>query len=221
MEYHLPPWEVVRVGDVSSPSVRERILSAALECFARDGFDRARVDEVARRAGVSKGAIYWHFPDKASLFKAVVERELGEVYGFLESAGGEGPGLLELWRARIEAVFEALEGFKDKFRLFYHFLAAALRDGELRSLFWQIEREELSRKRELLRRDLERAGFEVSEEELSGLTSAMNLIYQSVLLEVLLAEGSPQLLGNLKRSLFFVAELLASYVERAGGRCLA
>lgn len=208
------------MGDLPS-SVRERILSAALECFAEDGFDRARVDEVARRAGVSKGAIYWHFPDKASLFRAVVERELGEIYGFLERAGGEGHGILELWRARIEAVFDALESFRDRFRLFYHFLAAALRDGELRSLFWQIEREELSRKERLLRRDLERAGVEVGEEELSGLASTMNLIYQSVLFQVLLADGSPELLAALKRSLFFAAEVLASYAERAARGCLS
>lgn len=48
------------------------ILSAALEVFAERGFQAARLEEVARRAGVSKGALYLYFETKADLFRAVV-----------------------------------------------------------------------------------------------------------------------------------------------------
>src|SRR5688500_7279724 len=48
------------------------ILSAALEVFAERGFQAARLEEVAKRAGVSKGALYLYFETKADLFKAVV-----------------------------------------------------------------------------------------------------------------------------------------------------
>lgn len=48
------------------------ILAAALEVFAARGFQGARLDEVAKRAGVSKGALYLYFETKADLFGAVV-----------------------------------------------------------------------------------------------------------------------------------------------------
>lgn len=49
------------------------IIEAALECFIAKGFMATRLDEVAQRAGVSKGTLYLYFENKEALFKAVVE----------------------------------------------------------------------------------------------------------------------------------------------------
>jgi AcrR family transcriptional regulator len=49
------------------------ICAAALEIFAEKGFAAARLDEIARRAGVSKGTLYLYFKDKEALFRAVVQ----------------------------------------------------------------------------------------------------------------------------------------------------
>lgn len=48
------------------------ICAAALEVFAEKGFAAAKLDEIARRAGVSKGTLYLYFKDKQELFRAVV-----------------------------------------------------------------------------------------------------------------------------------------------------
>jgi AcrR family transcriptional regulator len=48
------------------------ICAAALEVFAEKGFAAARLEEIARRAGVSKGTLYLYFKDKEDLFRAVV-----------------------------------------------------------------------------------------------------------------------------------------------------
>ncbi len=52
------------------------ILEAALACFAERGFAATRLDEVARRAGVTKGTLYLYFPNKEELFKAVVRQAI-------------------------------------------------------------------------------------------------------------------------------------------------
>src|SRR6478736_9851129 len=52
-----------------------RLLDAAARLFARFGFDKTSVDDIARAAGVSKGAVYLHWPSKFSLFEAVLIRE--------------------------------------------------------------------------------------------------------------------------------------------------
>jgi AcrR family transcriptional regulator len=48
------------------------ICAAALEVFTEKGFAAARLDEIAKRAGVSKGTLYLYFKDKEDLFRAVV-----------------------------------------------------------------------------------------------------------------------------------------------------
>ena len=51
----------------------QEITQAAFEVFAEKGYSGARVEEVARRAGVSKGLLYLYFKTKEELFKAVVK----------------------------------------------------------------------------------------------------------------------------------------------------
>src|SRR5690349_7900620 len=55
---------------------RARLLDAADETFRRDGYHGTDLREVARRAGVTTGAVYWSFPSKADLFLAVFDRNL-------------------------------------------------------------------------------------------------------------------------------------------------
>jgi AcrR family transcriptional regulator len=49
------------------PSQRDAIMSAALACFARDGYDATRIRDISQAAGVSDGALYRHFPSKEVL----------------------------------------------------------------------------------------------------------------------------------------------------------
>ncbi|MBL8789894.1 MAG: TetR/AcrR family transcriptional regulator [Rhizobiales bacterium] len=53
------------------------ILAAALSVFAEKGFSQARMEDVAARAGLSKGALYLYFPDKVALLKALVQQAIG------------------------------------------------------------------------------------------------------------------------------------------------
>ena len=68
------------------PGKREAILTAALEEFSSRGFAAARLDDVAKRAGVAKGTIYLYFSDKEALFQELVRAELSPVVSMLESA---------------------------------------------------------------------------------------------------------------------------------------
>src|SRR3974390_2782572 len=68
----------------AAPSKRERrkearpgeLLQAALELFVEKGFAATRSEEVAARAGVSKGTLFLYFPSKEELFKAVVRENI-------------------------------------------------------------------------------------------------------------------------------------------------
>lgn len=70
---------------VRSAAKREAILNAALEEFSSQGFAAARLDDVARRAGVAKGTIYLYFADKETLFQELARSMLSPLVGHLES----------------------------------------------------------------------------------------------------------------------------------------
>jgi AcrR family transcriptional regulator len=72
---------------------RDKLLQAAFEEIYRRGFQAASLDTILAKAGVTKGALYHHFPDKASLGYAVVDEvvrgHLLERWGVLEPATGD------------------------------------------------------------------------------------------------------------------------------------
>ena len=72
---------------------RDKLLKAAFEEIYRRGFQAASLDTILAKAGVSKGALYHHFPDKASLGYAVVDEVvkglLLERWGVLEPPSGD------------------------------------------------------------------------------------------------------------------------------------
>ncbi len=70
-----------------SAARREAILSAALDEFSSRGFEAARLDDVARRAGVAKGTIYLYFRDKESLFQELIRTMLTPLVGSIEALG--------------------------------------------------------------------------------------------------------------------------------------
>lgn len=63
---------------MSEPDARTRILECAEALFAERGFRGARVDEIARRAGVNKALIYYYFKSKQHLLDHLIERFLEE-----------------------------------------------------------------------------------------------------------------------------------------------
>jgi AcrR family transcriptional regulator len=86
------------------------IVQAALEVFAEKGFAAAKLDEIAAKAGISKGALYLYFETKEDIFRAVVREavvpNIGMVEAMLAQATIPFPDLLRLAFARIETVIE-------------------------------------------------------------------------------------------------------------------
>ena len=55
---------------------RSAIISAALELFAKKGFSATTTDEIAKKAKVSKGLIFSHFPTKENILLAILDDEI-------------------------------------------------------------------------------------------------------------------------------------------------
>ena len=104
---------------------RQRILAAGLDAFARYGYSATGVAEICRRAGVTKGAFYHHFPSKQAVFLEMLERWLGGIEQRLHSirSGDETvPQELDHMAAMIGEVFSEAGG---KLSIFLEFLIEA------------------------------------------------------------------------------------------------
>src|ERR1041385_7196529 len=69
----------------SAEERRAAILAAALEEFTARGFEGARLEDVAKRAGIAKGTIYLYFADKEALFQELVRSMVHPLLGMLET----------------------------------------------------------------------------------------------------------------------------------------
>ena len=70
---------------------RRRLLTVARELFARQGYAAVSLEEIARTAAVTKGAVYHNFESKAELFRQVVEQVQGEVADRIGAAADREP----------------------------------------------------------------------------------------------------------------------------------
>lgn len=77
---------------------RQNLLGAALKVFSRQGYTAARLEDVAEEAGVTRGAIYWHFKNKADLYNTLVAETLGGIQSVVDRAVHQGGSFLEIQR---------------------------------------------------------------------------------------------------------------------------
>ena len=93
----------------SKTETRSRLLVAAREIFLESGYRGATLDAIAARAGFTKGALYWHFPNKQSLFLALVADSIDANFGRIEAIlekHGDDP---EVLRAAVGAYVDAID----------------------------------------------------------------------------------------------------------------
>jgi AcrR family transcriptional regulator len=89
---------------------RDAILDAALDEFSACGFEAARLDDVARRAGVAKGTIYLYFADKESLFFDLIRSRMAPVIGAVQMSLAQDLPLPVILDAVVELLLREVFG---------------------------------------------------------------------------------------------------------------
>ncbi len=70
---------------MARPSQEDKILEVALECFAEYGYDGTRIRQIAKKAGVTEGALYRHYSSKESVAQSLFRHHLGKFSAILQS----------------------------------------------------------------------------------------------------------------------------------------
>ncbi len=116
-------------------ATRRMLLEAAESVFARQGFHGATVDEIAREAGATTGALYANFAGKEDLFLELLDHTMAQdVRGYSQASGG-GATLEEAARAGADRWMQVLSERPAYFPLFIEFWAYAVREPRVRERF--------------------------------------------------------------------------------------
>lgn len=117
---------------LSEAERRAQIMRSARAVFIERGFVSARVEDVAKRAGLSKGAVYFYFSSKRELFLALVREEHENTYSFLDDAETDlrpaAIKLLDLGKRYLDY----FAGLKSPPRFFLMMCEQGIRDEEIR-----------------------------------------------------------------------------------------
>lgn len=115
---------MARRTKAEAEATRESILDAAEQAFLERGVARTSLEEIARAAGVTRGAVYWHFKNKVDLFNGMIERvrlPLDQLIESLEAQTGRDP--IATIRAALLHVLDKLTGneqYRRVFTIYYH-----------------------------------------------------------------------------------------------------
>jgi TetR/AcrR family transcriptional repressor of uid operon len=114
--------------------IREKIIKAAIDAFSKNGFDRTRMDDVAKTADLSKGTIYLHFKSKEDLFYAICENNLAEAKQQISIMFAKKEDLV----SQIERFYEVFRKKKTaNERVFFETIAESARNAELRKALYK------------------------------------------------------------------------------------
>lgn len=130
---------------------RQRVMEAALHCFAAKGFHGTSMQEVCSQAGMSPGALYRHFPSKDAIIEAIAEQERETNRQFFKRLDVEADILETLFDTGFEWMRNASSG--ESACLCVEVLAEAHRNPRVREIFERNHEEA----RGALRATLERA----------------------------------------------------------------
>ena len=168
---------------------RQRLLDAAFDAFAEEGFGRCTVEQICERAGFTRGAFYSNFTSLEELFLDMWEVRSGqmlqEVAGVLESEAGVAVGDL---RAGVEQVLRAVPLDDKWFRITAEFTAHALRNPPLRRVMVARENAIVAALLPVLEALLARVGRTVVDRE--GLGRAVVAVHDGTATQCLLEPGS-------------------------------
>jgi AcrR family transcriptional regulator len=99
--------------DTGAPSTRaermEELVDAALSVFAQRGFAAARIDDIAKRAGVAKGTLYLYFRSKEDMFEAVIREKMVPVAEAVERFSQDSQAsATTMLKRQLEFAYDAL-----------------------------------------------------------------------------------------------------------------
>jgi TetR/AcrR family transcriptional regulator, repressor for uid operon len=157
--------------------LREKIIEAAIESFAQTGFDKTKMEDIAKRLGLSKGTIYLYFNSKEDLFLAICEHYVKVMRDQQHSAIFSKKEDLVLDSEHFYEKFRRLEQGKD--RVMLEMVVESSRNSRLKKGMYEHRLKVYDAVVEHLNRQIEK-GFIKKGIDVNGLASAFVALYDGL-----------------------------------------
>ena len=161
-------------------------MQSAMENFAKNGFDRTRMEDIAASAGLAKGTLYLYFKNKEDLFYAICDYNLEELRNHLS----------RLFNRKENIMLDA-ERFYDQYRrgslggdtIWFEMIALSTRNPKLRTILVENQNKVYQVVKEFLKTQIER-GFLREDINIDVIALALMALYNGLSLTKLLLETS-------------------------------
>ena len=127
-----------------SKNTKNSILKAAAICFAEKGYDKTDVDEICRKANLTKGAFYHHFSSKQELFLNMLDQWVKRVAGKLDLNELKSVSTLDLLLSIPEKFEPAFEEVDKQLPIFLQLYIKAISDEDLNRIVLKSYKEFLT-----------------------------------------------------------------------------
>ena len=118
---------------MSATPPRQRIIDAAIACFARDGFHGASMQQICAEAAMSPGALYRYFPSKLSIISAIAEAERAQHTAFFERLAAAPDPVEAMASIGLDKLQQLIS--RPTAALSIETMAEAMRNPEVRGMF--------------------------------------------------------------------------------------
>jgi TetR/AcrR family transcriptional repressor of uid operon len=171
-----------RVTDQYKTEVKEKIVQAAITTFSKYGYDKTRMDDIAKSAKLGKGTLYLYFKSKEELFYAISENSIKELKEQLS----------KLFSKKEDLVQDA-EKFYDQYRNLIHdsekvsfeMIAESSRNPKLRKALYEQRMKVYDIVIDYLRRQIEK-GFFRKDMDVNAIASGLVALYDGLTISKLL-----------------------------------
>ncbi|MDQ3836939.1 MAG: TetR/AcrR family transcriptional regulator [Thermoproteota archaeon] len=164
--------------------LREKIMQSAMENFAKHGFDRTRMEDIATAAGLAKGTLYLYFKNKEDLFYAICDHNLEELRNQLS----------RLFNRKENIMLDA-ERFYDEYQrgslggdtIWFEMIALSTRSPKLKKIVAENQRQVYQVVKEFLKKQIDR-GFLTEDTNIDIVASTLIALYNGLVVNKLLLQ---------------------------------
>ncbi len=119
----------------------ERILESAMKLFSEQGYHNTTISQIANRADVAKGTVYWYFDSKEDLFQAILLTGINNLSEVMEKRVEEEDEVIEKLKIVIEIIFDFFKQGREIAKMFWESQIAFKKDFKERIM--KFNREEI------------------------------------------------------------------------------
>jgi AcrR family transcriptional regulator len=133
-------------------NIKNKIIESAISTFSKYGYDKSRMDDIAKTAKLSKGTLYLYFKNKEELFNAISERNTNELKNQLSKLFQNSDNDL------ITSIQNFYEDINDQgYRMFFEIISESSRNKNLKKLLYKERKQILNilKEKGYIKKDIE------------------------------------------------------------------